>query len=94
MARYINLPVTGEKIRGGFRFADGEALTREDEERLAAVLDGLVRTAGHAIWMNPETDRSARGARVFGRPLEVDGRAVRYIPGDEGAIFPHETDNN
>lgn len=90
MSRYINLPVTGEKIRGGFRYTDGESLTRDDESRLAAVLDAMARRAGQAIWMNPETDRSGRGARVFGSPLELDGRSVRYVPPVEGAIFPHE----
>ena len=88
MTNYVSLPVTREKIRGGFACTTGERLTPKQEERLAELLDGMVRAVKRAVWMNPETDRSA--AKVFGDPLELDGRRLRYLPSREGAIFPIE----
>ncbi len=86
MTNYVSLPVTREKIRGGFRYVTGEKLTPEEEERLAHILDELVRTVNRAVWMTPEKDRTE--ARVFGNPLELDERPLRYVPQREGAIFP------
>ncbi|OYX37572.1 hypothetical protein B7Z00_03150 [Candidatus Saccharibacteria bacterium 32-50-10] len=86
MTNYVRLPVTREKIRGGFCYTTGEKLTSQEEERLACILDELVRTANRAVWMSPEKDRTE--AKVFGDPLELDERPLRYMPQREGAIFP------
>ena len=86
MTNYVKLPVTREKIRGGFCYTTGEKLTPQEEERLAQILDALVRATNQAVWMSPERDRSE--ARVFGNPLELDERPLRYTPQREGAIFP------
>ena len=85
---YLEAPIAGRDIHGGFVTLEGQQLTPEQEQRLAGIINGLVETTRMALWFNPETDRGSAGARAFGAPLEVDGTRVRFTPSFEGAVFP------
>lgn len=86
---YVSAPVTGEQIHGWFEFVDHTPLSPEQEDRLA--LDSLSQKVFReraALWLNPETDSRRTGAKAFNQPLEVDGKAVRFVEQQEAAIFP------
>ena len=87
MSNYYSLPISGEKIRGGFEYVDEpRRLSPEDNEVLAADLTQRVEMGHRAVWFSPLID--GRSAFVDRQPLTLGDRRLRYVPKDEGAIFP------
>lgn len=91
---YFRAPITKEEIHNRFNFADGAPLSDEEEAELADSINQAVEYSGAAFWANPETDTRKAGAKIYGRPLKVGDRAVRYVlRSEEWAVFPARKDD-
>lgn len=83
---FLTVPVNGQDLEGGFRIgSEGVPLSPDELSDLAKLINDAVIGDRSAVWMDPLRDK--REARVHGRPVELGGRAVRYVGQNDAAFF-------
>lgn len=75
--------VIRERFRLGSKRLDGAAVLEIMQRINEATYDP---DNNGTVWMTPDADHDS--ARVHGVPLEIGGRAVRYVSRQEFAVFP------
>lgn len=81
----VDAPGIVDEIKERFR-VNGKPL---DGAAVLAVIERIndaTYDADGPVWMTPDVDRN--GARIHGVPLQIGGRAVKYVSQQELAVFP------